>query len=65
MDDVKRDYLEAYQAWQEQLRSLHRVLLQGEPSTPPKLKGLLNREARTKDRYESARKRLLGLPEED
>ena len=65
MDDVKQPYREAYEAWQEQLRALHRVLLEGEPSTPPKLKGMLNREARTKERYDSARKRLLGLPEED
>ena len=65
MDDVKQAYREAYEAWQEQLRALHRVLLEGEPSPPPRLKGLLNREARAKERYDSARKRLLGLPEED
>ena len=64
MDDVKRQYLESYQAWQNQLQALHRILLQGEKMEPPKLKGLLNREARAKERYEQARRRLLGLSEE-
>jgi len=31
---------------------------------PPKRKGLLNREAQAKDRYEKARRRLLGLSTE-
>ena len=39
----KREYREAYQA---QLQALHRVLLEGERLEPPKLKALLNREAR-------------------
>ncbi len=64
MDDIKREYLESYQAWQNQLHALHRILLQGEKMEPPKLKGLLNREARAKERYEQARRRLLGLSEE-
>jgi len=33
----------------------------GERMEPPKLKGLLNREARAKERYDAARRRLLGL----
>lgn len=61
MDDVKREYLECYQAWQKELQALHRVLLEGEHLDPPRLKGLLNREARAKERYERARRRLLGL----
>lgn len=65
MDDVKREYLESYQAWQKQLQALHRVLLEGERMDPPRLKGLLNREARAKERYDRARRRLLGLPEEE
>ncbi len=65
MDDVKREYLESYQAWQAQLQPLHRILLEGERLEPPKLKGLLNREVRAKERYERARRRLLGLPEEE
>lgn len=65
MDDVKREYLESYEAWQTQLQALHRVLIDGERLEPPKLKGLLNREVRAKERYEAARRRLLGIPDED
>ena len=54
-------YREAYEAWQEQLQTLHRVFLEGERMEPPKLKGLLNREARAKETYDSARLALLGL----
>lgn len=64
MQDRKREYLEAYQAWQTQLNALHRALLEGERMQPPKLKALLNREARTKERYDRARRALLGLSEE-
>ena len=42
-------------AWQAQLQALHRVLLEEESLEPPKLKALLNREARAKERYASAR----------
>jgi hypothetical protein len=63
MQDSKREYREAYAEWQEQLGGVHRVLLEGERLDPPKLKGLLNREARSKERYDAARKRLLGLSE--
>ncbi len=65
MDDVKREYIAAYQAWQDYLQALHRILLEGERLDPPKLKGLLNREARANERYERARRRLLGLSEEE
>jgi len=65
MDELKRDYTESYEAWQTQLQALHRVLLQGEMMDPPKLKGLLNREARAKERYDQARRRLLGLSGEE
>jgi len=58
-------YREAYQAWQEQLAALHRVVLDGDTLEPPKLKGLLNREARAKERYDAARLALLGLGEQE
>jgi len=61
MEDVKQEYAAAYAAWLEQLSGVHRVLLEGERLEPPKLKGLLNREARAKERYDKARRRLLGL----
>lgn len=61
MEDQKEQYREAYADWQEQITALHKVLLDGERLDPPKLKGLLNREARAKERYDGARRRLLGL----
>ena len=64
MQDRRKEYVEAYQAWQDQLQALHRVLLEGERLEPPKLKGLLGREARAKERYDRARRALLGLSEE-
>jgi hypothetical protein len=57
----QQEYREAYDAWQEQLQTLHHVFLDGERLDPPKLKGLLNREARAKERYDAARLALLGL----
>jgi hypothetical protein len=61
--DPKRaeEYRDAYGAWQEQLQAVHRTLLDGEALEPPKLKGLLNREARAKQRYDAARLALLGI----
>ena len=61
MEDDKQSYRQAYEAWTAQLSALHRVLLEGERLEPPKLKALLNREARAFERYDDARKRLLGL----
>jgi hypothetical protein len=61
MADLKQEYLEAYRVWQGQLEDLHRVILEGQRLEPPKLKGLLNREARAKERYDTARRQLLGL----
>ncbi len=65
MQALKQNYLDAYEAWQSQLQALHRVLLDGERLEPPKLKALLIREARGKERYDSARRTLLGLSEEE
>ncbi len=55
-------YRAALAAWQRQLQVLHGVLLDGESLGPPQLKGLLNREARAKERYDAARFKLLGIP---
>ena len=41
-----------------------RGLLDGERLHPTQVKGLLNREARAKERYDEARRRLLGIPDE-
>lgn len=65
MEDTKREYRDAYDAWQSQVQALHGVLLDGERLDPPKLKALLNREAHTKERYEAARRALLGLSDEE
>ncbi len=54
-------YREAWEGWSKQLGQLHRVFLEGEKLRPDQLKGLLNREARAKERYDAARLRLLGL----
>ncbi len=55
------EYREAWEAWQRQLSRMHEVFLDGAPLEPPKLKGLLNREARAKQRYDAAREALLGI----
>ena len=55
------EYREAWEAWQRQLSRLHQVFLDGERLEPPQLKGLLNREARAKQRYDAAREALLGI----
>lgn len=60
-EDVKEHYRQAYEAWRKHLRDLHGVLLEGQKLDPPKLKGLLNREARAKELYDAARRQLLGL----
>ncbi len=54
-------YRQAWEDWRKQLDHLHRVFLEGERPRPDQLKGLLNREARAKERYDAARLRLLGL----
>ena len=61
MAKSNQEYIEAYETWQAHLRDLHKVLLEGQRLEPPKLKGLLNREARSKERYDEARRQLLGL----
>jgi hypothetical protein len=65
MQDRKREYLKAYEAWQAQLQGVHHVLLEGQRLEPPKMKALLSREARAKEHYDRARRALLGLSEDD
>ena len=57
----EREYRAAWEAWQRQLGRLHEVFLEGAAIGPPQLKGLLNREARAKERYDAARAALLGV----
>jgi hypothetical protein len=58
---LREEYREAWESWQKQLATLHDVFLEGSDLDPPRLKGLLNREARAKERYDAARLGLLGL----
>ncbi len=63
-EDRVSAYREAYEAWQRQLAGLHEVFLEGRRLDPVRLKGLLNREARAKARYDRARLRLLGIEDD-
>ncbi|MEZ4503754.1 MAG: hypothetical protein R3C39_14115 [Dehalococcoidia bacterium] len=67
-DDEKQAYREAYANWQQHLERLHAFLLEGErpggpTAGPDAIKGLFNREARAKERYDEARRRLIGIDE--
>jgi hypothetical protein len=59
------EYRAAWERWSEDLRRLHEVLLDGKPLDPLHRVALLRRESHSKERYEAARSRLLGLPDED
>lgn len=59
--EVAAAYRDAWDAWRKQVDHLHRVFLEGEAIRPDQVKGLLNREARAKARYDAARLRLLGI----
>lgn len=62
-DERRQAYLTAYEDWQKQLLALHDVLLDGTRTLAgDQMKGLLNREARAKERYDRARQELLGIP---
>ena len=58
------EYREAYDTWQKHLSGLHAFLLEGQRLDPVRIKGLLNREARWKRKYDRARLKLLGIEEE-
>ena len=65
-DERRAAYLKAYEDWQKQLASLHEVVLDGTKKLAgDQMKGLLNREARAKERYDEARLRLLGVAPTD
>jgi hypothetical protein len=58
------EYRDAYEQWQKHLSGLHAFLLEGQRLDPIRIKGLLNREARAKRRYDHARFKLLGIEDE-
>ena len=61
-DERRIAYLAVYDEWQNKLQDLHEVFLYG-TKTPvgDQFKGLLNREARAKEKYDQARLELLGI----
>lgn len=63
-EERRAAYLAAYDDWTKKLHELHEVFLDG-TRTPvgDQFKGLLNREARAKEKYDRARLDLLGIPE--
>jgi hypothetical protein len=61
--DPKQAYRDAYEDWKHQLAGVHDLLLDGKRLPPEQIKGLLNREARAKARYDEARRQLLGVEE--
>ena len=60
-EDRKETYRQAYDEWQRQLAQLHEFFLEGKRIEPIRVKGLLNREARAKQKYDRARLALLGI----
>ncbi|MQA00572.1 MAG: hypothetical protein GEU80_14780 [Dehalococcoidia bacterium] len=63
-EEQKQTYRDALADWQRKLDDVHALLLDGQRMPPDRIKGLLNREARAKAKYDSERRRLLGIPEE-
>lgn len=63
-EDVRAEYEAAWADWQAQLMKVHALFIDGERLHPSQIKGLLNREARAKARYDDARRRLLGISDE-
>ncbi|HLG10654.1 MAG TPA: hypothetical protein VI876_02745 [Dehalococcoidia bacterium] len=63
-EDKVAVYKEAYDTWQRHLAALHEFFLDKKRIDPLRLKGVLNREARSKRKYDQARLRLLGIEED-
>ncbi len=63
-EQTVKEYRAAWERWYEDLRRLHEVLLEGKPMDPLHRVALLRRESHSKERYERARAKLLGLPPE-
>jgi hypothetical protein len=61
-EERRKAYLDAYEDWQRKLADLHDVLIEGKRELGgDQMKGLLNREARAKEKYDQARLALLGF----
>lgn len=60
-EEVAAAYRDAWEAWKKQIEHVHRIFLEDEKMRPDQIKGLLNREARAKEKYDAARLELLGI----
>ena len=61
-EERRKAYLEAYEDWQAKLAALHEGFIDGTKTLEgDQMKGLLNREARAKAKYDEARLALLGF----
>ena len=60
-EEVHSQYMAAYSTWIKQIEAVHNFLFEETVLYPDKIKGLLNREANAKQKYDLARLRLLGL----
>jgi hypothetical protein len=63
-EERREAYRAAWEEWQAQLAKVHAFFLDGERVHPTQIKGMLNREARAKERYDEARRQLLGIEDE-
>ena len=63
-EERRAAYLAAYEDWTKKLHDLHEVFLDGARApSGDQFKGLLNREARAKEKYDRARLDLIGIQE--
>ena len=63
-EEQKQTYREALADWERKRDDVHRLLLEDQRMPPDRIKGLLNREARAKEKYDLERRRLLGIPDD-
>lgn len=59
--EVVEAYRTAWGAWHSRVEALHAVALDGRALAPPQHKSMLDREALAKQRYDAARRALLGI----
>jgi len=60
-EELHSQYMAAYSTWIKQIEAVHNFFFEESVLHPDKVKGLLNREANAKEKYDLARLRLLGL----
>ena len=63
--EIHQEYMDSYGAWLRQLEAVHAFFFEDATLTPDKVKGLLNREANAKMRYDLNRAKMLGLSTDD